>query len=202
MNSMDSVRDSVDEFRYRWLNVRIGGPDATLQGHWVVLSLSLLVVFACFFAIGRLGFGGGGGGSASATPSALAGPSGQPAVPAGLSGGSPIAGAVPVSIAVQPRTRPIVRPVPRPLRPATLAQSAEPARSETRAPEPQSSAAPLPAPAPVQVAAPAPKPAVKVSAPAPTKVSAPAPAPTKVSAPAPTKAAGSAPSGSSFDTSE
>ena len=108
MNSMNSMRDTVDEFRYRWLSVRIGGPDATLQGHWVVLSVSLLVVFACFFAVGRLGIGGGGRGSTSAAPSALVGPSGQAGDSRGLSGGSPIAGAVPVSIAVKPR-RPAVR---------------------------------------------------------------------------------------------
>lgn len=204
MNSMNSMRDSVDEFRYRWLSVRIGGPDATLQGHWVAFSVSLLVVFACFFAVGRLGVGGGAS-STSATPSALVGSSGRPGIPAGLSGGSPIAGAVPVSIAVKPRP-PAVRPAARPVPAATPAQSrsAEAARTEAPAPEPRSSPAPAPKTAPVQVSAPAPKPATKVSAPAPapTKVSAPAPAPTKASAPAPTKAASSAPSGSSFDTSE
>jgi hypothetical protein len=197
MNSVNSMRDTVDDFRYRWLSVRIGGPDATLQGHWAVLSVSLLVVFACFFAVGRLGIGGGGGGSTSAAPSALVGPSGQPGIPAGLSGGSPIAGAVPVSIAVKPRRR-AAQPVARPVRAAAPSQArpVETARTETPAPAGQPAPAPAPEPAPTKVSAPAPKPA--------TKVSAPAPAPTKVSrpAPTPTKAAAPAPSGPSFETSE
>jgi hypothetical protein len=137
---MNEVRQAIDEFRYRWLNVRIGGPDATLRGQWAVLSLSLLVVFACFFAIGRLR-GGASGSSLGAAPAASAGPSGRAAIPTGLSGGSPIAGAVPEAIAVKPRLRPAVQPTSSANLPAaTPAQSftAETASSETTSQSPSS----------------------------------------------------------------
>jgi hypothetical protein len=159
---MSSMRHTIDELRYRWIGVRIGGPDATLRGQWVLLSVSLLAVFACFFAIGRLRSGGGTG-SPSAAPSALIGPSGHPAVPTGLSGGSPIAGAVPVAIAVKPRPRRAVQPASiADLRTATPVQSltAEAARSE--APASPSKAHGAPAREPVLETAPP-----KLSGPAP-----------------------------------
>jgi len=161
---MSSVRQAFDDLRYRWLDLRIGGPDATLRGHWVVLSLSLVLVFACFFAIGRYRSGGGGG-SPGAGPSTLASPSGQAAIPTGLSGGPPIAGAVPVAIAVKPRPRPEVQPAPssEPAREAS-AQSlttGETSGSESAsespsasAPAPESAPQPKPEPTPTKAAAP------------------------------------------------
>jgi hypothetical protein len=188
---MSEMRQAIDEFRYRWLNVRIGGPDATLRGQWVVLSVSLLVVFACFFAVGRLRSGGGST-SPSAAPSALVAPSGQPAVPTGLSGGSPIAGAVPVAIAVKPRSRSASQPVASAdLRAVTPAQSftAQVARSETPAAESQPVGA-------RREAAPEPPPA-KVSAPAQNGGA------SGSSGQSPTKGASQSSSGGfSFDTSE
>lgn len=187
---MSEMRQAIDEFRYRWLNVRIGGPDATLRGQWIVLSVSLLVVFACFFAVGRLRAGGGST-SPSAAPSALVGPSGQPAVPTGLSGGSPIAGAVPVAIAVRPRFRPAVRPASSAdLRAATPAQSftAQAAHSETPPSESRSSGAP-PEPAPEPSPAKAPAPAQSGGA-------------SGSSGQSPAKGASPSSGGFSFDTSE
>lgn len=100
---MSGVREALYDLRYRWLGVRIGGADATMRGQWLVLSVSLVVVFACFFAVGR--FFHTGAASSAAAPSAQVDVGGR-AIPSALSGGSPAAGAVPVSIAVQPRVQP------------------------------------------------------------------------------------------------
>jgi hypothetical protein len=97
---VNEVRETLYNLRYRWLDVRVGGPDASMNGQWVVLSVAMVAVFACFFAIGRLGHGGGV--SPAPAPSAQLSPA-QSAVPIQLSGESPIAGAVPVAIAVRPR---------------------------------------------------------------------------------------------------
>jgi hypothetical protein len=103
---MNGVRESLFNLRYRWLGVRIGGPGASMRGQWLALAAAVLVVFACFYAVGR--FLHAGGGAAPGAPSALAGAA-PSAIPAGLSGGSPVAGAVPVAIAVKPRPRPAVQ---------------------------------------------------------------------------------------------
>jgi hypothetical protein len=100
---VNEVRETLYNLRYRWLDVRIGGPEASMNGQWFVLSVATIVVFASFFAIGRLGHGGGA--APPPAPSALLG-SAQGAVPTQLSGESPIAGAVPVAIAVSPREQP------------------------------------------------------------------------------------------------
>jgi hypothetical protein len=155
------MRQTIDEFRYRWIGVRIGGPDATLRGHWALLSVSLLVVFACFFAMGRLRTGSGAG-SPAAAPSAAVGPSGQPAIPTGLSGGSPIAGAVPVAITVKPRPRRAVQPASSVnLRIATPVQSlaAEAARSKAPVSPSNTYGTPVREPAPEHAPAKAPDPA-------------------------------------------
>jgi hypothetical protein len=106
---MNGVREALFNLRYQRLGVRIGGPEASMRGQWLALAAAIVVVFACFFAIGR--FLHSGGGSGPAAPSALAG-AGPSAIPAGLSGGSPVAGAVPVAIAVKPRPRPAVQIAP------------------------------------------------------------------------------------------
>jgi hypothetical protein len=101
---MSTMRNTFNVVRYDWLGVRIGGPGASMRGLWPVLILALLVVFGCFFAIGRL-FAGGG----SPLEGSSAAPVQRAAIPRGLAGGSPIAGEVPSSIAeppVQRRTTP------------------------------------------------------------------------------------------------
>ncbi len=103
---MNGVREALFNLRYRRLGVGIGGPGASMRGQWLALVAAMLVVFACFYAVGR--FLHAGGGSGPGAPSALAGP-GPSAIPAGLSGGSPVAGAVPVAIAVKPHPRPAVQ---------------------------------------------------------------------------------------------
>jgi hypothetical protein len=103
---MNGVREALFNLRYRQLGVRIGGPGSSMRGQWLALAAAMLVVFACFYAVGR--FLHAGGGSAPGAPSALAAP-GPSAIPAGLSGGSPVAGAVPVAIAVKPHPRPAVQ---------------------------------------------------------------------------------------------
>ena len=56
---MSTVRNTLNVVRYDWLGVRIGGPGASMRGLWPMLIVTLLVVFGCFFAIGRLLAGGG-----------------------------------------------------------------------------------------------------------------------------------------------
>ncbi|MHB8234407.1 MAG: hypothetical protein ACYDHT_07110 [Solirubrobacteraceae bacterium] len=102
---MNGVRDALFNLRYRWFGVRIGGPGASMRGQWLALAVAVVVVFGCFYAVGRFLHTGGGSPGA---PSALAG-AGPSAIPAGLSGGSPVAGAVPVAIAVKPRPRVVVQ---------------------------------------------------------------------------------------------
>ncbi len=97
---MSMVRSTFNVVRYDWLGVRIGGPGASMRGLWPVLMLALLVVFGCFFAIGRLFVGGG-----SPLEGSSAAPVARATIPSGLHGGSPIAGQVPSSIAEQPRRR-------------------------------------------------------------------------------------------------
>lgn len=104
---MNGVREALYDLRYRWLDVRIGGAGATMSGQWLVLAAALVVVFACFFAIGRLFHTGTA--SPAAAPSAQVDAGGR-AIPRALSGGSPAAGAVPVSIAVKSRTQAAARP--------------------------------------------------------------------------------------------
>jgi len=97
---MSTVRNTLNVVRYDWLGVRIGGPGASMRGLWPVLIVALLVVFGCFFAIGRL-FAGGG----SPLEGSSAAPVAHAAIPSGLQGGSPIAGEVPSSIAEPPPQR-------------------------------------------------------------------------------------------------
>ncbi len=97
---MSTVRNTLNVVRYDWLGARIGGPGASMRGLWPVLIVALLVVFGCFFAIGRL-FAGGN----SPLEGSSAAPVTRAAIPRGLHGGSPIAGAVPSSIAEPPPQR-------------------------------------------------------------------------------------------------
>jgi hypothetical protein len=106
---MNGLREALFNLRYRRLGVRVGGPGASMRGQWLALAVAMLVVFACFYAVGR--FLHAGGGSGPGAPSALAG-AGPSAIPAGLSGGSPVAGAVPVAIAVKPHPHPAVQAAP------------------------------------------------------------------------------------------
>jgi hypothetical protein len=95
---MSTPRDSLDVVRYDWLGVRIGGPGASMRGSWPVLIVAVLVVFGCFFAVGRLSAGGG-----SPKQGSSAAPVARAAVPGKLRGGTPIPAAVPSAIAQPPR---------------------------------------------------------------------------------------------------
>lgn len=96
----------VRRVRYDWLGVRIGGPGASMKGQWPTVLLAAVVVFACFFVIGRLG-------SASTThgeqSSAVRAFSRRAAIPGGLRGDSPIAGSVPSAIAPRPARSAVAR---------------------------------------------------------------------------------------------
>jgi uncharacterized membrane protein YgcG len=98
---MSAMRNTLNVVRYDWRGFRIGGPEASIRGLWPVLILALLLVFGCFFAVGRL-FAGNGG---SPLEGSSAAPVAHAAIPSGLQGGSPIAGKVPSSIAEPPPKR-------------------------------------------------------------------------------------------------
>jgi hypothetical protein len=98
---MSPPRNSLDVVRYDWLGVRIGGPGASMRGLWPVLIVATLVVFGCFFAVGRLSAGGGSPEQGSSAASVA-----RAAVPGELRGGTPIPAKVPSAIAEQPRRSP------------------------------------------------------------------------------------------------
>jgi hypothetical protein len=157
---MNGVREAFYNLRYRWPGERVGGPGAAMSGQWVILSLLMLVVFGGFFAVGRLMHTHTSSAAAvAAAPSTQAGP-GPSAIPVELSGGSPIAGAVPAAIAVRPRPRPVVRRASEERRrSATPAGSfgSETAGGEAPTSESQAATAPAPeaTPAPSKATAPA-----------------------------------------------
>jgi hypothetical protein len=157
---MTSVRQVLDSVRYERLGVRIGGQSATVEGQWLVLIISMLVVFACFFAIGRLVHVGGGATHAEA-PSTLHAPAGRAEIPGGLDGPSPIEGAIPVAIAAPPTREAPAQPRPQSISTGAQLSSVAPAQSFTAesaspASESQPSSAPAsePEPAPVQASTP------------------------------------------------
>ncbi|HEX3910157.1 MAG TPA: hypothetical protein VHW67_05585 [Solirubrobacteraceae bacterium] len=95
---MSAVRNALDTLRYDWLGASIGGPETSMRGQWLTLIVSALLVFGCFFAIGRMRSGS----SSQVGGSALTAFSEHAAIPGALHGGSPAAGAVPVAIATPP----------------------------------------------------------------------------------------------------
>jgi uncharacterized membrane protein YgcG len=148
---MSTVRNTLNVVRYDWLGVRIGGPGASMRGLWPVLIVALLVVFGCFFAIGRL-FAGGG----SPLEGSSAAPVARAAIPSALHGGSPIAGEVPNSIAQPPPPR---RAAPSRAAEAPPASASSQAFSgEALGPEASSATQPESAPAVQQSPAQAPEP--------------------------------------------
>jgi hypothetical protein len=66
---MNGVREAFYSLRYRWPGERAGGPGAAMRGQWAVLTLSMLVVFGAFFAVGRLMHTGGSAATVAAAPS-------------------------------------------------------------------------------------------------------------------------------------
>jgi hypothetical protein len=195
---MSALREAIDNMRderfFGRFGVRIGGPDATLEGHWAALIVSMIVVFVCFFAIGRtVSAGGSPQGEAPSTRQAA---SGRAAIPTALAGSPPTDGAIPTAIATAAARRLRVQPKPRAISTASALSASAPARSfnaqsrqSTTTAQSESSAsaaAPVPAPAP---------PTSAVEPPSST----PAPAPAKSPAHSP---ASSSSGGGSFDTSE
>jgi uncharacterized membrane protein YgcG len=96
---MSVMRNTLNAARYDWLGARIGGPGASMRGQWPVLIVAAVVVFGCFFAIGRLFAGGPGPGKGSSAARVS-----RAVIPGQLQGGPPIA-AVPSSIAAPPPRR-------------------------------------------------------------------------------------------------
>jgi hypothetical protein len=148
---MSAVRRAFLDARYERLAVRIGGPDASMKGQWPTLLLAAVVVFACFFAIGRIGAGGASHGEPS---SALRVFSGRAAIPGALRGDSPISGSVPSAIAPRP-ARGATVPAASPSGEASSTQQRL-AESASRASTPSSSTqvAPVVQRAPVEASAP------------------------------------------------
>jgi hypothetical protein len=185
---MSALRQAIDNMRYERFGVRIGGPDATIEGYWVALIVAMIVVFACFFAIGRtIHTGGSSAGEAHSTRQPA---SGTAVIPTALAGSPPTDGAMPTAIATAAARRLRAQPKPRAISTASALSASAPARSFT-AESPRStttteseSSASTPAPAP----APAPS-----SSPVESGSSSPAPAKSK---------APSSSGGGSFDSSE
>ena len=147
---MSALRNAIDSLRYRWLGPPIGGPEATLRGRWVLLVGATAVVFALFFAVGRHMRGSSSSGSSAGAPLELEAASREAAVPVGLSGGSPIAGSVPVAIVAKPRPRPTTRtaaPRPLPVEVARAPSSEPPASTVAPAVEAPAPSSPSPSPA-------------------------------------------------------
>ncbi len=101
---MSAVRNTLNFVRYDWLGVRIGGPGASIRGVWPALIVAILLVFGCFFAIGRLLADQRTPAEGSSAASVE-----RAAIPGELHGGSPVAGKAPISIAPPPPRR---KPVP------------------------------------------------------------------------------------------
>jgi hypothetical protein len=150
---VNTVRRAVETARYDWLSVRVGGPGASMRGQWPTVLIAAVLVFGCFFAIGRLGSASPPRGEAS---SALRAFSRQAAIPGALNGKSPIAGSVPSEIAARPSLGVPVQAAPangesRPLIPAQpLAGNA----SQTLAPSVQTQTTPAVETAPIKTSAP------------------------------------------------
>ncbi|HTZ88425.1 MAG TPA: hypothetical protein VMB05_17300 [Solirubrobacteraceae bacterium] len=89
---MSAMRNTLNAVRYDWLGVRIGGPGASMQGLWPVLIVAMLVVFGCFFAVGRLT-------TSERTPRGSSALVKRAPIPGGLHGASPVAGQVPSAVA-------------------------------------------------------------------------------------------------------
>jgi hypothetical protein len=164
---MNTVRRAVVNVRYEWLGVRIGGPGASVKGQWPALLAAALVVFACFFAIGRLSLPSAPRGE---TSSALRAFSKDAAIPGGLHGESPIAGTVPDAIAAQPSRSAVAPNASTPVGSSTTAVTQPLAEnaSRTLAPSVTTQAPPSVEPTPAPAG---PSPKHSASAPRPTSPS-------------------------------
>jgi uncharacterized membrane protein YgcG len=189
------MRATIDTLRYRWLGPSSGGVSALLSGRWIAGAVAALVVFACFFAIGRTTRSAVAPASTTAATQLEAAVSGAP-IPVALSGQPPVAGAVPAAILLKPRpavrSRKARRAAVRPARTATQANTTAVAAPETQT-------APAASSAPVQ-----PKPAPR-SEPGPTPVPASSPSTSGGSGSqkkASSGSGGKSSGGGSFDTSE
>jgi hypothetical protein len=120
---------------------RIGGPGATMAGHWPALIVSVIVVFACFFALGRAGRGGEAV-HAEVPSTLLAATSVRAEIPVGLAGGPLLEGAIPLAARVRPKVAPR-RTAPAPSSGTNLNASVPAQSLAAEAPQ-----EPTPAPAP------------------------------------------------------
>jgi hypothetical protein len=152
---VSTMRDAMTTLRYRWLDVRIGGPAATMRGQWRVLAIAVVLIFGCFFAIGRVSSSGG---AAQLNATATEAPSSRPAIPNGLSGGPPTGGSVPSAIAPKPAPVAHRSSTARQSAPTPVVVSSLPAQSAgTQASPSAAETTPAATPAPVQTPAPATK---------------------------------------------
>ena len=204
---MSALRQAIDSVRYERLggrlsgrigrlserfDVRIGGPDATIEGHWAALIVSMIVVFACFFAIGRAMHAGGS--ASGEAPSTRQAASDRPAIPAALEGAPPTEGAIPSAIATAAARHLRERPKPRSIPTGSALSASAPARSFTGESSQSTTTTSQSESSGTETSAP-------VSAPAPpsrtveSRSSSPAPAKSEAHSPPPG-------GGGSFDTSE
>jgi hypothetical protein len=150
---VNTVRRAVETARYDWFSVRVGGPGASMRGQWPTVLIAAVLVFGCFFAIGRVGRASAPHGEAS---SALRAFSRQAAIPGALNGKSPIAGSVPSEIAGRPSLAVPVQAAPAngESRTLTSVQPFADNASHTLAPSVQTQTTPAVESAPVKTSAP------------------------------------------------
>jgi hypothetical protein len=185
------MRDTIDTLRYRWLGTSSGGVSVLLSWRSVAGALPILVVFACFFAVGRATRSAVAPAGATTAAQLEAAASTAP-IPVGLSGGPPVAGAVPAAILLKPRPpAPRRAASPAPVQPSVTTTPAQPT-----AVVPEPATTPAVAPTPVQ---PKPAPRPEPTKPSPAVASPPSGSPTKAASGSGGKSTGG---GGSFDTSE
>ncbi len=144
---MNTMRDAINVVRYDWFGLRIGGRGASMRGLWPVLIVASVLIFGCFFVVGRMTAGGAPAAETSSSQRVA-----HAAIPGGLHGGSPVAGGVPSAIVTPP-----VRRAPTQALAAETSASEPPAAttSSANAPSvPQPKSSPVPTPVPAQASPP------------------------------------------------
>lgn len=139
---MNTMRDALNVVRYDWFGVRIGGRGASMRGLWPVLSIVSVLIFCCFFVVGRMTSGGAPAPETSSSQRVA-----HAAIPGGLHGSSPVAGDVPSAIATPP-----ARHAPTPA--AVVETPASQPLAGAAASAPSVVSTPAPTPVPAQASAP------------------------------------------------
>jgi hypothetical protein len=152
---MNNVRHVMNNVRYERRGTQIRGASARARGHWPELAASVVLVFVCFFVIGRTIHSGGA--SQAETPATLQAASVTASVPEALSDASPAGGPIPIALARPASRRAHPQANAQPISVGTDLAASVPIRQSLTAtapqatppaPQPQSPSAPVATPAP------------------------------------------------------